>query len=333
MAELISKYQALASVWLTRPISSLVIASFLEPISVIFTPMSAPVKLRRSDPNIHLRELRWWMSFHQTSEPGPWRSRLFIPSVRTSLPLICCLLLLPILSFSSCLLLLLLLSLSLSIPPCLLFCPWLCISPVPCRHVALATGVKGRMKERAASPPNTTPSRVSISLSRHLSVRLRWITPLRLLSHLSSFCHLTLRRKALQAGSAFLINWRSGAPRRAPRPRTANKSEMEIWAMTFNMFPGPIPTSRGANAYLWCAPCAWVCMLSVRHSEASQGHKLLSTFVLLTLHHVTRCLWMLTALQMQSLCFALGDASLAPTTAVSFTRVRFLQTAALCSFR
>lgn len=158
--------------------------------------------------------------------------------------------------------------------------------------------------ERTSSvpPPTTTPSRVSISLSRHLSARLRWITPLRLLSHLSSFCHPTLRRKALHAGSAFLISWRSGAPppppRRAPRPRTANKSEMEIRAMTFNMFPGPIPT----NAYLCCAPCACVCMLSVRHSEASQGHKLLSTFVLLTLRHVTRCLWTLAALQMQSVC-------------------------------
>lgn len=66
--------------------------------------------------------------------------------------------------------------------------------------------------------------------------------------------------------------------------------------MTFNMFPGAIRTSRGTNAYLWRAPCAWVCMLSGCRREASQGHKLLNTFVLLTLYHVTRSFWTITLL-------------------------------------
>lgn len=44
------------------------------------------------------------------------------------------------------------------------------------------------------SPPTLSPTR-SLSLSRHLSVQLSWITRLHPLQHLSSFCHLSLRRK------------------------------------------------------------------------------------------------------------------------------------------
>lgn len=84
------------------------------------------------------------------------------------------------------------------------------------------------------------------------------------------------------------------------------------------MFPGSVSTSRGTNAYLWCALCARVCMcvrkciLSMCHGEASRCHKLLNTFVLSTLYHVMHCLWMLIASCSPCSCsvfFAIGIGS------------------------
>ena len=102
------------------------------------------------------------------------------------------------------------------------FCQWWRLSCVPSRHVAVVTGVKGRMKEQVPSLFYPPPQH-SLLLSHCLSVLLHWITLLHPLQHLSSPCRLSLRRKAWRMWSIFLhpfINWLSLASCCVCRPHS-----------------------------------------------------------------------------------------------------------------